>query len=64
MVNVVQINTKSREKMWKTNMYSQWGGSSAAVRDLWNGSRGPLIPSILRIRNLWSRQMGPPLRVA
>ncbi len=43
-VNVVQINTKSREKNGKINMYPKWVGGSAAVRNLWNGFRGPLIP--------------------
>ena len=45
-VNVVQINTKSRAKNGENQHILIAGGASAAVRDLWNRSRGPLIPSI------------------
>ncbi len=46
IVSVVQINTKSRKKCGKPTCTHTGDSSSAAVRDLWNRSRGPLIPTI------------------
>jgi len=46
VMEVVQINTKSRAKKGKPTGTHTGGYASAAARDLWNGSRGPLIPSI------------------
>jgi hypothetical protein len=40
-------NDSNRAKqIWKINTYPQWGSGFAAARNLWNGFRGPLVPSI------------------
>jgi len=40
-------NDSNRAKqIWKINTYPQRGSGFAAARNLWNGFRGPLVPSI------------------